>query len=52
MGKGLKFMRKFLSILILVCLLCGLALPAGAEGEPAQLYVKVGGLCDTKLTVP
>lgn len=45
-------MRKFLSILMLVCLLCGLALPAGAEGEPAQLYVKVGGLCDTKLTVP
>lgn len=35
-------MRKFLSILMLVCLLCGLALPAGAEGEPAQLYAKVG----------
>lgn len=37
-------MRKFLSILMLVCLLCGLALPAGAEGEeptPAQLYVKL-----------
>lgn len=34
-------MRKFLSILMLVCLLCGLALPAGAEGE-TQLYVKVG----------
>ena len=36
-------MRKFLSILMLVCLLCGLALPAAAEGEeptPAQLYVK------------
>lgn len=45
-------MRKFLSILMLACLLWGLALPAGAEGEPAQLYVKVGGLCDTKLTVP
>lgn len=44
-------MRKFLSILMLVCLLCGLALPAAAEGEP-QLYVKVGGLRDTKLTVP
>lgn len=35
-------MRKFLSILMLACLLCGLALPAAAEGEPAQLYVKVG----------
>lgn len=37
-------MRKFLSILMLVCLLCGLALPAAAEGEeptPAQLYVKL-----------
>lgn len=37
-------MRKFLSILMLACLLCGLALPAGAEGEeptPAQLYVKL-----------
>lgn len=45
-------MRKFLSILMLACLLCALALPAGAEGEPAQLYVKVGGPCDTKLTVP
>lgn len=37
-------MRKFLSILMLVCLLCGLALPAGAEEpgtpEPVQLYVK------------
>ena len=37
-------MRKFLSILMLVCLLCGLSLPAGAEGEepiPAQLYAKL-----------
>ena len=34
-------MRKFLSILMLACLLCGLALPAGAEGE-LQLYAKVG----------
>ena len=39
-------MRKFLSILMLMCLLCGLALPAGAEEpgtpEPVQLYVKDG----------
>ena len=44
MGKGLKFMRKFLSILMLVCLLAlGMALPAAAEeGSPAQLYVRVG----------
>ena len=37
-------MRKFLSILMLVCLLCGLALPAGAEEPvtPVQLYVKDG----------
>ena len=40
-------MRKFLSILMLVCLLCGLALPAGAEGEgggstTAKLYAKTG----------
>ncbi|MCI6227363.1 MAG: hypothetical protein MR636_01280, partial [Clostridiales bacterium] len=35
-------MRKFLSILMLACLLCGMVLPAGAEGEPAQLYAKVG----------
>lgn len=39
-------MRKFLSILMLACLLCGLALPAGAEEpgtpEPVQLYVKDG----------
>ena len=39
-------MRKFLSMLMLVCLLCGLALPAGAEEpgtpEPVQLYVKDG----------
>ena len=40
MGKGLKFMRKFLSILMLVCLLCGLALPAGATGEETQLFAK------------
>ena len=33
-------MRKFLSILMLACLLCGLALPAGATGE--QLYAKTG----------
>lgn len=44
-------MRKFLSILMLVCLLCGLALPAGAEGE-TQLYVKVGdGTCTNQLTI-
>lgn len=40
-------MRKFLSILMLACLLCGLALPAGAEGEggsstTAKLYAKTG----------
>ena len=52
MGKGLKFMRKFLSILMLVCLLCGLALPAGAEGEPAQLYVKVGTDYHDSLSIP
>ena len=41
MGKGLKFMKKFLSILLLVCLLWGLALPAAAEGEaPGKLYAK------------
>ncbi|MDD5884227.1 MAG: hypothetical protein PUD70_09170 [Firmicutes bacterium] len=34
-------MRKFLSILMLACLLCGMVLPAGAEGE-LQLYAKVG----------
>lgn len=45
-------MRKFLSILMLACLLCGLALPAGAEGEPAQLYVKVGNnACTDTLTI-
>ena len=51
MGKGLKFMRKFLSILMLACLLCGLALPAGAEeaGTPVQLYVK-DGASDNYLT--
>lgn len=44
-------MRKFLSILMLACLLCGLALPAGAEGE-TQLYVKVGdGTCTNQLTI-
>lgn len=44
-------MRKFLSILMLVCLLCGLALPAAAEGEP-QLYAKVeGGSCTNTLTI-
>ena len=37
-------MRKFLSILMLACLLCGLALPAAAEEPvtPVQLYVKDG----------
>ena len=45
-------MRKFLSILMLACLLCGLALPAGAEGEP-QLYVKVGdNACTDTLIIP
>ena len=34
-------MKKFLSILLLVCLLWGLALPAAAEGEP-HLYVNTG----------
>ncbi|MDY4599259.1 MAG: hypothetical protein SPC78_06465, partial [Candidatus Faecousia sp.] len=35
-------MRKFLSILMLACLLCGMVLPAGAEGEEtAQLYAKL-----------
>ena len=44
-------MRKFLSILMLACLLWGLALPAAAEGEP-QLYVKVGdGTCTNQLTI-
>ena len=34
-------MKKFLSILLLVCLLWGLALPAAAEGEaPGKLYAK------------
>lgn len=44
-------MRKFLSILMLVCLLCGLALPAAAEeaGTPVQLYVK-DGASDNYLT--
>ena len=44
-------MRKFLSILMLACLLCGLALPAGAEepGTPVQLYVK-DGASDNYLT--
>lgn len=45
-------MRKFLSILMLACLLCGLALPAGAEGEPAQLYVKVGTAYHDSLSIP
>ena len=31
MGKGLKFMKKFLSILMLACLLCGMVLPVAAE---------------------
>lgn len=44
-------MRKFLSILMLACLLCGLALPAGAEesGTPVQLYVR-DGASDNYLT--
>ncbi len=44
-------MRKFLSILMLACLLCGLALPAAAEeaGTPVQLYVK-DGASDNYLT--
>ena len=34
-------MKKFLSILLLACLLWGLALPAAAEGEaPGKLYAK------------
>ena len=45
-------MRKFLSILMLACLLCGLALPVGAEGEPAQLYVKVGTAYHDSLSIP
>ena len=45
-------MRKFLSILMLACLLCGLALPAGAEGEPVQLYVKVGTDYHDSLSIP
>ena len=44
-------MRKFLSILMLACLLCGLV-PAGAEGEPAQLYVKVGTDYHDSLSIP
>lgn len=39
-------MRKFLSILMLACLLCGLALPAGAEGKVAKLYAKYTDLND------
>lgn len=40
-------MRKFLSILMLICLLWGMVLPAGAEGEgggstTAKLYAKTG----------
>ena len=39
MGKGLKFMKKFLSIITLACLLAlGMALPAAAEGEDTMLY--------------
>lgn len=43
-------MRKFLSILMLACLLCGMVLPAGAEGEPT-LYVKVGDERDYKTSL-
>ena len=47
-------MRKSLSILMLVCLLCGMVLPAGAEegGKAAQLYAQTGDDTDyqTSLT--
>lgn len=51
-GKGLVFMRKILSIGMLVCLLAGMVLPAAAEGTPT-LCVKTGDTysVDT-LTVP
>ena len=35
-------MRKLLSILMLVSLLCGMLLPAAADGEPAELWAKLG----------
>lgn len=35
-------MRRFLSILMLACLLAGAALPVAAEGSPAQLYAQTG----------
>ena len=39
MGKGLKFMKKFLSIITLACLLAlGMALPAAAVGEETMLF--------------
>ena len=35
-------MKKFLSILMLVCLLLGMVLPVAAEGEPSPLYAQEG----------
>ena len=35
-------MKKFLSILMLACLLCGMVLPAAAEVEPSPLYAQEG----------
>lgn len=45
-------MRKFFSILMLICLLWGMVLPARAEGETAQLYAQTGDGADyrTRLT--
>ena len=46
-------MRKFFSILMLICLLWGMVLPAGAtEGETARLYAQTGDGTDyrTRLT--
>ena len=45
-------MRKFFSILMLICLLWGMVLPARAEGGTARLYAQTGDGADyrTRLT--
>lgn len=44
-------MRKFLSILMLSCLLWGMVLPAGAEGKTAQLYAQTGDGTDYRTSL-
>ena len=51
MGRGLISMRKFFSILMLICLLWGMVLPARAEGETAQLYAQTGDGTDYRTSL-